>query len=388
MNKFFTSESVSNGHPDKIADQVSDALLDAILAKDKKARVALETFVKTGLVLVGGELKTSSYIDVEAITRRVINDIGYDSSLKGFDGSTCAVITAIGQQSNDISQGVDKSSDKNQGAGDQGMMFGFACNETKNCMPAPIEYSHRLVKKHKDVRETKKYDWVYPDAKAQITFEYDGFKPVGIDAIVLSSQHAEHIKLDDVKEMVMEEIIKPVIPNKWINANTKYHINPTGRFVIGGPVGDSGLTGRKIIVDTYGGAAHHGGGCFSGKDPSKVDRSGAYMARYIAKNVVMAGLSDRCEIQVSYAIGVAEPISLYLNTFGTEHIPVADIIDLIKKNFDLTPWGITNTLDLLNVKYLPTATYGHFGREDINLPWEQKANCFNEVAIDTSFISD
>lgn len=381
MIKLFTSESVSNGHPDKIADQVSDALVDAVLEKDKKARVALETFVKTGLVLVGGELKTSAYVDVEAIARQVIKGIGYDSSLKGFDGDTCAVLTAIGQQSNDIAQGVDKTDEKKQGAGDQGMMFGFACNETKNYMPAPIEYSHKLVRQHKKVRSEQKYDWVYPDAKAQITFKYDGLNPVGIDAIVFSSQHAAHAALDDVKAMVMEEIIKPVIPAKWIDAQTKFHINPTGRFVTGGPVGDSGLTGRKIIVDTYGGAAHHGGGCFSGKDPSKVDRSGAYMARYIAKNIVMAGLADRCEIQISYAIGVAEPVSLFLNTFGTEKMPVNEIIALVKANFDLTPWGITNTLDLLNVKYQPTATYGHFGRDDLDLPWERKASCFESLVM-------
>ena len=383
MIKLFTSESVSNGHPDKIADQISDALVDAIIEKDKKARVALETFVKTGLVLVGGELKTSSYVDVEAIAREVVKGIGYDSSLKGFDGDTCAVLTAIGQQSSDIAQGVDREDDKKQGAGDQGMMFGFACNETANFMPAPIEYSHRLVRKHKEIRESGNFDWIYPDAKAQITFKYNGFKPIGIDAIVFSSQHAEHAHLNDVKEMVMEEIIKPVIPSMWIDKNTKYHINPTGRFVTGGPVGDSGLTGRKIIVDTYGGAAHHGGGCFSGKDPSKVDRSGAYMARFIAKNIVMAGLADRCEIQVSYAIGVAEPVSLYVNTFGTEHTPVANIVDLVKANFDLTPWGITNTLDLLNVKYFPTAAYGHFGRDDIKLPWEQKAHFFDEICLST-----
>lgn len=381
MIKLFTSESVSNGHPDKIADQISDALLDAVLEQDKNSRVALETFVKTGLVLVGGELKTSSYVDVESIVREVVKEIGYDSSAKGFDGDTCAVITAIGKQSNDIAQGVDRVDIKKQGAGDQGMMFGFACNETENFMPAPIEYSHRLVRMHKQVRLQSKYDWIYPDAKAQITFKYDGLKPVGIDAIVFSSQHAESASLSDVKEMVLEEIIKPVIPEMWLDANTKYHINPTGRFVVGGPVGDSGLTGRKIIVDTYGGAAHHGGGCFSGKDPSKVDRSGAYMARYIAKNIVMAGLADRCEIQISYAIGVAEPVSFYLNTYGTEHMPVNEIVELIKSSFDLTPWGITNTLDLLNVKYKPTATYGHFGRDDLDLPWEKRATCLESINV-------
>lgn len=379
MDYLFTSESVANGHPDKIADQISDALVDQVLDQDKHARVALETFVKTGLVLVGGELSTSAYIDVDRIARDVIRGIGYDSSAKGFDAETCAVITSIGQQSNDIAQGVDRNKPEDQGAGDQGIMFGYACNETETYMPAPIYYAHKLVKKHKEVREKSEFDWVYPDAKAQVTFLYEGNKPVGVDTIVFSSQHAEHVTLNDVKSMVMEEIIKPVMPEQWIHGKTKYLINPTGRFVVGGPVGDSGLTGRKIVVDTYGGAAHHGGGCFSGKDPSKVDRSGAYMARLVAKNIVMAGFAERCEIQLSYAIGVAKPVSLYINTFGTENKSIAAIKDFVKSSFDLTPWGMIKTLDLLNVKYLPTAAYGHFGRDDIVLPWEQKLSCVETV---------
>ena len=381
MNYLFTSESVSDGHPDKIADQISDALVDAVLNQDKYARIALETFVKTGLIVVGGELKTSAYIDVEKIARKVVTDIGYDSSLKSFDGNTCAVLSAIGQQSGDIAQGVDKASRKEQGAGDQGMMFGYACNETENYMPAPIEYSHRLVKQHRHLRDTNACDWIYPDAKAQVTFKYENYKPVGIDAVVFSTQHAEHVSLADVKSLVMEEIIKPILPEEWLSSQTKYHINPTGRFVVGGPLGDTGLTGRKIIVDTYGGAAHHGGGCFSGKDPSKVDRSGAYMARYLAKNIVMAGLAERCEIQISYAIGVAKPVSFYLNTFGTEKMPVEKIIAFIESEVDLTPYGIIEGLSLLNVSYFPTASFGHFGRDELDLPWEKKAPCFEDISI-------
>lgn len=371
MNSFkvFTSESVSEGHPDKVADQISDAVLDAILAQDKRARVACETYVKTGMVLVGGEITTSVWVDVDEIARRVIRDIGYDSSEMGFDWASCAVLTAIGKQSPDIAQGVDNQQTKILGAGDQGLMFGYASQETQMYMPAPIAYSHLLMKKQVELRKNKTLPWLRPDAKCQLTFEYQQGKPVAINTVVLSTQHAPDISHADLTEAVIEEIIKPVIPTKWLNQNTRYLINPTGRFVIGGPLGDCGLTGRKIIVDTYGGMARHGGGCFSGKDPSKVDRSAAYAARYVAKNIVAAGLAEKCEIQVSYAIGVAEPTSISIETYGTARVPENVIIELINRHFDLTPQGIIDSLDLLQPIYQNTATYGHYGRDEF--PWER-----------------
>ncbi len=371
MGRFhvFTSESVSEGHPDKIADQISDAVLDAILEKDKKARVACETFVKTGMILVGGEITTTTWVDVDDIARRVVRDIGYDSSDMGFDWASCAVLTAIGKQSPDIAQGVDTSATKVLGAGDQGMMFGYATRETDVLMPAPIAYSHRLMQKQAELRKSKKLPWLRPDAKCQLTMHYQDGKPVGIDTIVFSTQHAPEVTHHDLIEAVREEIIKPVLPAAWLTAETRYLINPTGRFVIGGPLGDCGLTGRKIIVDTYGGMARHGGGCFSGKDPSKVDRSAAYAARHVAKNIVAAGLADKCEIQVSYAIGVAEPTSISIDTFGTGVLPELAIIDLISTHFDLTPQGIIDHHDLLRPIYRNTATYGHYGREEF--PWER-----------------
>jgi S-adenosylmethionine synthetase len=364
----FTSESVSEGHPDKIADQISDAVLDAILLQDKKARVACETYVKTGMVMVGGEITTDAWVDIEEITRKTVRDIGYTSSEMGFDADSCAILNVVGKQSPDINQGVDRSDPHEQGAGDQGLMFGYATNETEVFMPAPITYAHRLVKKQAEVRKSGKLNWLRPDAKSQVTFAYENGLIVGIDAVVLSTQHSEDIQQDDLIEAVMEEIIKPVLPANLLSDRTKYFINPTGRFVIGGPVGDCGLTGRKIIVDTYGGTARHGGGAFSGKDPSKVDRSAAYAARYVAKNLVAAGLADRCEIQVSYAIGVAEPTSISVETFGTEKVAKDLIIQLIRKHFDLRPYGLIEMLDLIQPIYQSTAAYGHFGREEF--PWE------------------
>ncbi|TCT17810.1 methionine adenosyltransferase [Bibersteinia trehalosi] len=365
----FTSESVSEGHPDKIADQISDAVLDEILRQDPKARVACETYVKTGMALVGGEITTSAWVDVENLTRQVICDIGYTHSEMGFDGHSCAVLNAIGKQSSDINQGVDRENPLDQGAGDQGIMFGYATNETEVLMPAPITYAHRLMEQQAKVRKSGKLNWLRPDAKSQLTFAYENNKIVGIDAVVLSTQHAEDVDQKTVYEGVMEEIIKPILPSEWLSQNTKFFINPTGRFVIGGPMGDCGLTGRKIIVDTYGGAARHGGGAFSGKDPSKVDRSAAYAARYVAKNIVAAGLADRCEIQLSYAIGVAEPTSIMVETFGTGKVANDVLVKLIYQFFDLRPYGLIKMLDLIRPIYRETAAYGHFGRE--NFPWEK-----------------
>jgi len=372
INRTFTSESVSEGHPDKMADQISDAILDAIIAEDKEARVACETMVKTGMVIIAGEFTTSAWIDLEELCRDVILDIGYNSSDVGFDGASCAIINAIGKQSPDIAMGVDDSANHEQGAGDQGLMFGYASNETDVLMPAPITYSHLLVKKQAEVRRAGTLDFLRPDAKSQISFKYDeNGQPTSIDAVVLSTQHDPSISLDDLRAGVMEEIIKPVLPDNWLHADTKYHINPTGNFVIGGPVGDCGLTGRKIIVDTYGGMARHGGGAFSGKDPSKVDRSAAYAGRYVAKNIVAAGLADRCEIQISYAIGVAEPTSISINTFGTGKLPDEKIEDLVAEHFDLRPKGLIAMLDLKRPIYRDTAAYGHFGREEPNFTWEK-----------------
>jgi S-adenosylmethionine synthetase len=377
----FTSESVSEGHPDKVADQISDAVLDAILAQDKGARVACETLVKTGVAIVAGEITTSAWIDLEAITRKVILDIGYNSSDVGFDGATCAVVNLIGKQSPDINQGVDRKKPEEQGAGDQGLMFGYATNETDSFMPAAIHLSHRLVEQQAKVRKAKKspLPWLRPDAKSQVTLRYEDGKAVAIDAVVLSTQHDPSVKLKTLKEGVLEHIIMPVLPAKWLHKGTKFHINPTGNFVIGGPVGDCGLTGRKIIVDTYGGWARHGGGAFSGKDPSKVDRSAAYAARYVAKNIVAAGLADRCEIQVSYAIGVAEPTSISVTTFGTGKIGDDAIEKLIRKHFDLRPYGIIKMLDLIHPMYQPTAAYGHFGRKpyDVTLANGEKFTAFS-----------
>ena len=367
----FTSESVSEGHPDKISDQISDAILDAIISEDPKARVACETLVKTGMVIVAGEITTSAWVDMEEIVRDVVLSIGYDASDKGFDGATCSVLNAIGKQSPDIAQGVDRESEEKQGAGDQGLMFGYATNETAVLMPAPITYAHRLVQRQAKVRKNGVLPWLRPDAKSQVTFNYENNVPVSINAVVLSSQHSPEISLADLREAVMEEIIKPVLPAELLSKDTLYHINPTGRFEIGGPMGDCGLTGRKIIVDTYGGSARHGGGAFSGKDPSKVDRSAAYAARYVAKNIVAAGLADRCEVQVSYAIGVAEPTSISVQTFGTGAISDTRMTQLIREHFDLTPYGILKMLDLLRPIYRPTAAYGHFGREDLDLSWER-----------------
>ena len=363
----FTSESVSEGHPDKIADQISDAVLDAILAQDKRARVACETMVKTGAAIVAGEVTTSAWVDIEELTRKVINDIGYDNSRVGFDGHTCAIINMLGKQSPDINQGVDRKKPEEQGAGDQGLMFGYACDEAPEFMPAPLYYSHRLVEQQAKVRKSGKLKWLRPDAKSQVTLRYaeDGNSILGLDAVVLSTQHDPDIKQKDLIEAVRESILKPVLPKKWFESlpKNKVHINPTGKFVIGGPVGDCGLTGRKIIVDSYGGMARHGGGAFSGKDPSKVDRSAAYAARYVAKNIVAAGLADKCEVQVSYAIGVAEPTSISVTTFGTGKVGDDVIEKLIRKHFDLRPYGITRMLDLEHPIYQPTASYGHFGRK-------------------------
>jgi S-adenosylmethionine synthetase len=367
----FTSESVSEGHPDKMADQISDAILDALLKEDPRSRVACETLIKTGMVLVAGEITTEAYVDIEDIVRGVVNDIGYDNADSGFDGHTCAVINAIGKQSPDISQGVDDSDDHEQGAGDQGLMFGYASNETDVLMPAPITYSHRLVKRQSEVRKNGTLPWLEPDAKSQLTFRYVDNKPVSIDAVVLSTQHKDSVSNEELREGVFEEIIKPVLPEEWMTKETKIFINPTGRFVIGGPVGDCGLTGRKIIVDTYGGMARHGGGAFSGKDPSKVDRSAAYVARYVAKNIVAAGIAERCEIQLSYAIGVAEPTSISVETFGTGKISNTEIVKIIREHFELRPKGLIKMLDLIRPIYRNTAAYGHFGREDLELSWEK-----------------
>jgi S-adenosylmethionine synthetase len=367
----FTSESVSEGHPDKMADQISDAILDAALTQDLSSRVACETMIKTGMVVVAGEITTNANINVEDVVREVVKEIGYNDSKSGFDSNTCAVLNAIGNQSPDIKIGVDESDDHEQGAGDQGLMFGYASNETSVLMPAPITYSQLLVKRQSDVRNNGTLPWLEPDAKSQLTMRYQDGKPTGIDAVVLSTQHRDDISLSDLKEAVMEEIIKPVLPDIWIDENTKFFINPTGRFVIGGPQGDCGLTGRKIIVDTYGGMARHGGGAFSGKDPSKVDRSAAYLARYIAKNIVAAGIAERCEVQLSYAIGVAEPTSISIETFGTAKISDGRIIELVRNNFELKPKGLIKMLDLLRPIYRQTAAYGHFGREEANFTWER-----------------
>ncbi|MDP2515239.1 methionine adenosyltransferase [Photobacterium damselae subsp. piscicida] len=365
----FTSESVSEGHPDKIADKISDAVLDAILEQDPKARVACETYVKTGMVMVGGEITTSAWVDIEELTRETVREIGYIHSDMGFDANSCAILNTIGKQSPDINQGVDKTDPKEQGAGDQGIMFGYATNETNVLMPAPITYSHLLMQRQAEVRKNGTLPWLRPDAKSQVTFQYDNGKIVGIDAVVLSTQHSDSISTPDLREAVMEEIIKPVLPAEWLSRDTKYFINPTGRFVIGGPMGDCGLTGRKIIVDTYGGAARHGGGAFSGKYPSKVDRSAAYAARYVAKNIVAAGMANRCEIQLSYAIGVANPTSIMVETFGTEKVAQEIIIEAVRQHFDLRPYGLQEMLNLLQPIYKKTAAYGHFGREEF--PWEK-----------------
>lgn len=369
----FTSESVSEGHPDKVSDQISDAILDALLEQDKTSRVACETLVKTGMVMLAGEITTSAWVDIDAVVRKTVKAIGYDNPECGFDGNTCAVLTGLGKQSPDIAMGVDESADHEQGAGDQGLMFGYASNETDVLMPAPITYAHRLVKRQSEVRKSGELTWLQPDAKSQITFRYKDHKPVGIEAVVLSTQHSENIGLDTLREAVMETILKPVLPEDWFSQckSENIHVNPTGRFVIGGPVGDAGLTGRKIIVDTYGGMARHGGGAFSGKDPSKVDRSAAYAARYVAKNIVAAGIANRCELQISYAIGVAEPTSISIETFGTGRIDDDRIIALIRQHFDLRPKGLITMLDLLRPIYQQTAAYGHLGREDIDLSWEK-----------------
>jgi S-adenosylmethionine synthetase len=367
----FTSESVSEGHPDKVADQISDAILDAILTADPKGRVACETLVKTGVVIVAGEVTTSAWVDVEAIVRKTVLEIGYDTSDMGFDGASCGVLNIIGKQSPDIAQGVDRKDERKQGAGDQGLMFGYATNETDVLMPAPITLAHRLVKRQAQVRKSGKLPWLRPDAKSQVTLRYENDEPVGLEAVVLSTQHEDSISTKQLREAVIEEILKPVLPAKWIDKHTKYHINPTGRFVIGGPVGDCGLTGRKIIVDTYGGFARHGGGAFSGKDPSKVDRSAAYAARYVAKNIVAAGLAARCEVQVSYAIGVAEPTSIMVETFGTGKLPDVRLTQLVRAHFDLTPFGLREMLDLARPIYQKTASYGHFGRKEPEFTWER-----------------
>ncbi|NQZ53893.1 MAG: methionine adenosyltransferase [Piscirickettsiaceae bacterium] len=371
-NRFvFTSESVSEGHPDKVADQISDAVLDEILRQDPNARVACETLIKTGAAIVAGEITTSAWVDLEEVVRKTIIDIGYNSSEVGFDGETCAVMSLIGKQSSDIAMGVDRSIPEDQGAGDQGLMFGYASNETDVLMPAPITYAHRLVKRQAQVRKSGTLPWLRPDAKSQITFIYEDGKPIGIDAVVLSTQHNPEVSLKDLQEAVMELIILPTLPSEWLTNDTSFHINPTGQFIIGGPVGDAGLTGRKIIVDTYGGMARHGGGAFSGKDPSKVDRSAAYAGRYVAKNIVAAGLADRCEIQISYAIGVAEPTSISVETFGTGKIPENKLEILVREHFDLRPVGLIKMLDLIRPIYRATAAYGHFGREEPEFTWER-----------------
>jgi S-adenosylmethionine synthetase len=377
----FTSESVAAGHPDKIADQISDAILDAIIKQDIHCRVACETLVKTGMVMVAGEVTTSAWVDIEAIARQTINAIGYTNPNIGFDGSSCAVLSAIGKQSLDIALGVNPTKNKRQGAGDQGLMFGYATNETPEFMPASLVYAHRLMEQHAKVLKAGILPWMCPDGKSQVTIRYEDDKPVGITAVVLSTQHDEYVKREVLIEGVMEEIIKPVLPKAWMDNDTKIYINPTGRFVIGGPMGDTGLTGRKIIVDTYGGMAHHGGGCFSGKDPSKVDRSAAYMGRYIAKNIVAAGLATKCELQIAYAIGIVDPISVHVNTFGTGKITDAKLVKIVYDNFDLTPFGMIEVLDLLRPIYLKTAAFGHFGRNDSDFTWERtdKASLLTEV---------
>jgi len=370
-NFIFTSESVSEGHPDKLADQISDAVVDSLLAQDPKSRVACETMVKTGMVVLAGEITTDAWVDTEELVRKVVCEIGYDNGDVVFDGKTCAVLNAIGKQSADIAMGVDDSEDHEQGAGDQGLMFGYASNETDVLMPAPITYSHRLVERQAEIRKNKTLPWLRPDAKSQITFRYENHKPVAIDAVVFSTQHSPEIGGKQLEEAVMDEIIIPTLPKEWLHADTKYFINPTGQFIIGGPVGDCGLTGRKIIVDTYGGMARHGGGAFSGKDPSKVDRSAAYMARYVAKNIVASGLAERCEVQVSYAIGVAEPTSIAVDTFGTGKIEEDAMVSLIREHFDLRPKGLIAQLDLLKPIYQKTAAYGHFGRTEDSFSWEK-----------------
>ena len=377
-----TSESVSEGHPDKMADQISDAILDAIISEDKTCRVAVETLVKTGLVVIAGEITTTAEIDYEEVTRNTIENIGYNREELGFDHKSCEVLSAISKQSPEIAMGVDRDAEENQGAGDQGLMFGYATRETKELMPATIVFAHRLVKKQSSVRKNHELDWLRPDAKSQVTIRYKNGKPEYIDTVVLSTQHDANISAPDIQQGVMEKIIAPILPPALISSNTKFLINPTGSFVIGGPVGDCGLTGRKIIVDTYGGMARHGGGAFSGKDPSKVDRSAAYAARYVAKNIVAAGLADRCEVQVSYAIGVAEPTSIRVKTFDTEKINNEKITDLVQENFDLTPFGIIKMLDLLKPIYKNTAAYGHFGRENEGFSWEitDKAELLKEQA--------
>ncbi|MGD8926541.1 MAG: methionine adenosyltransferase [Thioalkalispiraceae bacterium] len=378
----FTSESVSEGHPDKVADQISDAVLDAIFKQDNKARVACETMVNTGMVILSGEITTSAWVDMQDVVRQTVKEIGYNSSDMGFDWESCAVLTSIDKQSADIAMGVDETNEHEQGAGDQGLMFGYASNETDVLMPAPISYAHRLVKRQAQVRKNGTLSWLRPDAKSQVTFKYEDNKPVGIDAVVLSTQHNPEIETKDLREAVMDEIIKPVLPVEWLDKDTKYFINPTGRFVIGGPVGDCGLTGRKIIVDTYGGMARHGGGAFSGKDPSKVDRSAAYAGRYVAKNIVAAGLAERCEIQVSYAIGVSEPTSISVETFGTGKVDDSRIVELVREHFDLRAGGLVKMLDLLRPIYRNTAAYGHFGREEPEFTWEKtdKADALRDAA--------
>ena len=381
----FTSESVSEGHPDKVSDQVSDAILDLYLTKDPNARVAVETLVKTGMAVVAGEVTSSAAVtpgEIENTIRSVICDIGYDSSDVCFDGNTCAVINAIGLQSTDIAMGTHEADEANQGAGDQGLMFGYAANETDTLMPAPIYYSHRLVEKQAELRRSGAADFLRPDAKSQISVRYENGKPVAVEAVVLSTQHSADIEQDALRAFVKREIIEAVLPSEWLSDDTKYHINPTGQFIIGGPMGDCGLTGRKIIVDTYGGMARHGGGAFSGKDPSKVDRSAAYAGRYVAKNIVAAGLAHRCEIQVSYAIGVAEPTSISIDTFGTARVAESTIIDLVRTHFDLRPKGLINMLDLKRPIYRPTAAYGHFGREQADFTWERtdKADALRAAA--------
>src|ERR1700744_3772634 len=367
----FTSESVSEGHPDKVADQISDAVLDSILQDDPRGRVACETLIKTGVVIVAGEVTTKAWVDVEALVRKTVLEIGYNSSAMGFGGARCGGLNILGKQSPDIAQGVDRKDERKQGAGDQGLMFGYATNETDVLMPAPITLAHRLVKKQAEVRKKGKLDWLRPDAKSQVPLRYEDDKPVGLEAVVLSTQHSDDISTKALREAVMEEILKPVLPKKWIDNRTKFHINPTGRFVIGGPVGDCGLTGRKIIVDTYGGYARHGGGAFSGKDPSKVDRSAAYAARYVAKNIVAAGLAERCEVQVSYAIGVAEPTSIMVERFGTGDLSRDELTALVRRHFDLTPYGLREMLDLARPIYQKTAAYGHFGRKEEEFSWER-----------------
>ncbi|MFC6277175.1 methionine adenosyltransferase [Psittacicella hinzii] len=376
----FTSESVSEGHPDKVADLISDSVLDAILEQDPKARVACESYVKTGLILVGGEITTSAWVDVEEIARKTVIDIGYNTSDLGFDGNTCAVLSCIGKQSSDINQGVDREEELNQGAGDQGIIFGYATDETEAFLPAPITYAHKLVRRQAETRKSGKLSWLRPDAKSQITFKYQDDKIVGIDTVVLSTQHSPDVDNNTIREGVIEEIIKPVLPAEWIDKDTRFLINPTGRFVIGGPLGDCGLTGRKIIVDTYGGAARHGGGAFSGKDASKVDRSAAYAARHVAKNIVAAGLAKRCEVQLSYAIGVAEPTSIFVETFGTEVISRERITQLVREVFDLRPYGIIKELDLLKPVFRKTTNYGHFGRDGFTWESTEKAKLLKELA--------